>query len=174
MEYSGQRPTFRLPQLTESQRLRHAFASYPTGVCVVTLERATGPHGMTVNSFTSVSIDPPLVLVSIDRKARAHDDLRAGPFAVNVLGAEQEHLARHFAGRPCASPQWIEGDVAPRLAGVLAHFECRPWAAYDGGDHTLVVGEVRSYAYRGGDALGFNGARFTVIHETDMGHEFLM
>jgi len=174
MEYSGARPAFRLPRPTSTQRLRHAFGAYPTGVCVVTHHGPLGRHGMTVNSFTSVSIDPPLVLISIQQTARAHDALCTHPFAVNVLGAEHEELARHFAGQPGAEPQWVTGTLAPRLAGALAYFECRPWATYAGGDHTLIVGEVHDFDYRGGDALGFNGARFTVIHETDLGHEFLI
>lgn len=167
-------PTTRLKTPTEAQRLRTAFGRFPTGVCVVTFDGPDSRHGITVNSFTSVSVDPKLVLVSIARSARSHDPLLEVPFTVNVLGAEQEALAMHFAGRPNGEPVWVEGARAPRLAGALAHFECAPWAHYDGGDHTLVVAEVHSYDYRGGDALGFNGSRFTVIHELDLGHEFLM
>ncbi|MPV90537.1 flavin reductase [Georgenia ruanii] len=167
-------PTTRLKVPTDAQRLRSAFGRFPTGVCVVTFDGPGFRHGITVNSFTSVSVDPKLVLVSIARSARSHDVLLEAPFTVNVLGAEQEALAMHFAGRPNQEPSWVEGDWAPRLAGSLAHFECTPWKTYDGGDHTLVVGEVRSYGYRDGDALGFNGSRFTVIHELNLGHEFLM
>ena len=80
---------------------------------------STGPtkrHGITVNSFTSVSMDPPLVLVSIARTAKAHDELAGRPFAVNILGAEQRLLALHFAGRQGPEPRWVEGAAAPRLS----------------------------------------------------------
>jgi flavin reductase (DIM6/NTAB) family NADH-FMN oxidoreductase RutF len=119
-------------------------------------------------------MEPPLVLVSIARSTRAHDELANRPFTVNVLGAEQERLATHFAGRPSGEPVWVEGAIAPRLAGVLSYFECTPWAAYDGGDHTLYLGEVKNFDYRTGDALGFVNGRFTAIPEYLLGVEDLL
>lgn len=81
----------------------------------------------------------------------------------------------HFAGRPQATePRWVEGQVAPRLANVLAFFECTPWAAYDGGDHTLYLGEVVDFSYRNGDALAFAHSRFTTIPESQLGMEDLL
>lgn len=155
-------------------RMRSAFGRFATGVTVVTFDGPEQRHGMTANSFSSVSVDPPLVVVNVDRKTNAHDALSGRPFTINVLGAEQNDLALHFAGRPNCDPQWIEGDVAPRLARTLAYFECTPWAAYDGGDHTMYVGEVAGFNYRDGDALGFSNSRFTVIPETSLGQEFLI
>lgn len=131
-------------------------------------------HGITVNSFTSVSLEPPLVLVSIARSARTHDELKGRPFTVNILGAEQQRLAMHFAGRPTGEPLWLEGHVAPRLANVLAFFECKPWAEYDGGDHTLYLGEVVDFNYRNGDALAYANSRFTIIPESQLGVEDLL
>lgn len=161
--------------------LRGSFGRFATGVAVVTFDTAMPSakelgqrHGITVNSFTSVSMEPPLVLVSIAHNTRSHDELKDQPFTVNVLGAEQEALAMHFAGKPNLEPQWVEGDTAPRLAGVLSWFACTPWAAYDGGDHTLYLGEVKDYDYRSGDSLGFVGGRFTVIPEVRPGHEALI
>ncbi len=161
---------YRPPQ----QFLRGSFGRFATGVAVVTLDTSSGRHGITVNSFTSVSMEPPLVLVSIGKTTHTHDELAARPFTVNVLGAEQEAIAMHFAGTPNVEPRWVEGEHSPRLSGVLSWFACTPWAAYDGGDHTLYVGEVQDYDYRRGDALGFVSGRFTVIPEYLPGHEALL
>jgi flavin reductase (DIM6/NTAB) family NADH-FMN oxidoreductase RutF len=115
-----------------------------------------------------------LVLVSIARSTKAHDELANRPFTVNILGAEQRQLAMHFAGRPGPEPVWVEGETAPRLSGVLAYFECTPWAAYDGGDHTLYLGEVADFNYRSGDALAFANSTFTTIPESQLGVEDLL
>ncbi|MGG1659902.1 flavin reductase family protein [Brevibacillus sp. NRS-1366] len=142
--------------------LRNAFGKFATGVTIVSFMDGTQIAGITVNSFTSVSIDPPLLLVSIDKKARSHEGLLNKPFIVNVLAAGQEALAWQFAGRPQLDLQidWEHSTIGPRLAGTLANFECEPWNAYDGGDHTLIVGKVVSFLYRQGDALGFFSGKF--------------
>lgn len=154
---------------------RGSLGRFATGVAIVTFDGGAKRHGITVNSFTSVSMEPPLVLASIARTTRAHDELAGRPFTVNILGAEQQALAMHFAGRPQGrEPNWVEGQVAPRLANVLAFFECTPWAAYDGGDHTLYLGEVVDFSYRSGDALAFANSRFTTIPESQLGVEDLL
>ncbi|NUP75366.1 MAG: flavin reductase family protein [Sinomonas sp.] len=157
-----------------AHHFRGSLGRFATGVAIVTFDGATRRHGITVNSFTSVSLEPPLVLVSIARAAKAHDELAGRPFSVNILGAEQQPLALHFAGRPGADPEWVEGSVAPRLSRVLAYFECTPWAAYDGGDHTLYLGEVADFGYRSGDALAFANGHFTTIPESQLGVEDLL
>ncbi|MEO8261995.1 MAG: flavin reductase family protein [Pseudolysinimonas sp.] len=162
-----------------SQFFRGSLGRFATGVAVVTYDAMSTDgtqkrHGITVNSFTSVSMDPPLVLVSIQRTVRSHELLSGRAFTINVLGAEQQSLATHFAGRPGVEPVWTEGEVAPRISGALSHFECTPWAEYDGGDHTLFLGEVRHFDYRTGAALGFVDGRFVTIPELDSGHEDLL
>lgn len=159
----------------DGRSLRCCLSRFGTGVCVVTVETEDGEHGLTVNAFTAVSLDPPLVLVSVARKARGHALLEGRPFAVNVLGAEQEAVARHFAGdlHP-EHVRWVRGEVAPRLAGALATVECLPWRAYDGGDHSLFVGEVVRADYRGGDALGFHYSRFARFEEPVLGMEYIL
>ncbi len=152
---------------------RSCLARFATGVSVAGLETETGPAGITVNSFTSVSLEPPLVLVAIRKQARLHDRFPGRPFSVNVLRAEQERLALHFAGGAPAQPVWQQGRAAPRLAGSLAHIECAPWAAYDGGDHTLYVGEVVDFDYDRGDGLGYFCGRFVRLEEPSYGIEFL-
>ena len=157
-----------------AHHFRGSLGRFATGVAIVTFDGVTKRHGITVNSFTSVSMEPPLVLVSIARATRAHDELEGRPFTVNILGAEQQQLAMHFAGRTGREPEWVEGTIAPRLAKVLAWFECKPWAAYDGGDHTLYLGEVVDFNYRNGDALAFANSAFTTIPESQLGMEDLL
>ncbi|MTE22492.1 flavin reductase [Streptomyces sp. TRM43335] len=138
----------------DTARLRRVFGAFATGVTVVTVGGAS-PRGMTANSFTSVSLDPALVLLCVGKDAVMHRVLaEADTFAVSVLGAEQEDVARHFAdrSRPMGARQfdtvdWLPGaSGAPLLTGAVAHFECAKWRAYDGGDHTVHMGRVLSLA----------------------------
>jgi len=130
---------------------RHAMSRYATGVSVVATVHEGVRYGMTVNSLTSVSLEPTLMLFCCERDASLHEPvLAAGVWAVTVLPATQQDVASWFAtrGRPgvdqftgqTAEPGRATG--APILDGALAWFECRTWATYDGGDHTIVVGEV--------------------------------
>lgn len=129
-------------------QFRQLCGRFATGIAIVTASDATGnPTGMTVNSFTSVSLDPPLVLVAIDRMATVHAVLEvANGWAVNILGAHQEALSRRFAtGLPdrFEGVGWHRGpggDVL--LDGALARLWCLPVAAVPAGDHTLFIGRV--------------------------------
>ncbi|MEV6304189.1 flavin reductase family protein [Actinoplanes sp. NPDC051861] len=153
----------------DTAALRKAFAAFPTGVTVVTVGGAA-PHGMTANAFTSVSLDPPLALVCVGRDAMMHGALTgAGTFAVSVLSAEQEPVARYFADRrrPLGKEQfefagWRTGELsgAPLLAGAVAHFECELWRSYDGGDHTIFLGRLLSLERTADEALLFADGRF--------------
>jgi flavin reductase len=136
----------------DPQAYRHAMSRYATGVAVVATVHDGVRYGMTVNSLTSVSLDPLLMLFCCERDASLHEPLLAtGTWAVSVLSAAQQQPAAWFAtrGRPgvdqfngqAARPGAVTG--APVLDDSLAWFECRTWATYDGGDHTIVVGEVQ-------------------------------
>ncbi|MEU9510727.1 flavin reductase family protein [Micromonospora sp. NPDC048170] len=153
--------------------LRRAYGAFATGVTVVTVGGAT-PHGMTANSFTSVSLDPPLVLVCVDRNAVMHACLSETPaFAVSVLTDDQQQVARYFADgrRPLGSEQfdqvdWRPGQTtgAPLITDALAHFECEVWRTYDGGDHTIFLGRLLSLERQaGGEALLFLSGRFRQV-----------
>lgn len=169
-------PATRQPQAPPAPgALRACMSRFTTGVTVVTYSGADGPRGSTMNSFTSVSADPPLVLVSVARRARCHDELAHGPFTVNILGAEQEPLARLFAGtpEPGCRPEWTPEADVPRLAGSLAWAECQHWASYDGGDHTLVLGRVTGLGHRDGDALTYAWSRFGTAAQSAHGIEHL-
>jgi flavin reductase (DIM6/NTAB) family NADH-FMN oxidoreductase RutF len=154
--------------------LRSCLARFGTGVAVVTVDGPNGRHGLTVNSFTAVSLEPPLVLIALHKKARGHDFFSGSPFGVNILGAEQRALAQHFAGHPqSGTVRWSQRTNVPRLTDALAYLDCAPWATYDGGDHTLFVGEVTAFDYRDGDALGYFGGRFVSLDWPVLGIEFL-
>src|SRR3954470_21191032 len=93
---------------TTDRSLRSCLARFPTGGIVVTFDGPDGPRGITVNAFTSVSMEPPLVLVSVARRAWSHDALLGRSFCINVLAAEQEGIARQFAGMGEGTPVWVE------------------------------------------------------------------
>ena len=142
--------------------LRDALGRFVTGVTVVTAPTPAGPIGITANSFTSVSLDPPLVLWCPARASRrfAHFDA-AGHFAIHVLGADQLEIARRFAsgaGGFDAQEQSPEG--VPLLPDALARFDCALHAAHDGGDHTIVVGRVLRAELRAGAPLVFSGGDY--------------
>ena len=135
---------------------RRVCGQFATGVTVVTALDRGGPRGMTANSFSSVSLDPPMVMVAVGRQRSLHRLLKVGRrFAVNVLGAGQVELADRFAGRGDvrrdrfgAVRHWLTPDGLPLLEGALAHVVCRLAAVYPAGDHDLFVGEadeVRSW-----------------------------
>lgn len=131
------------------KEFRAALGEFATGITVVTAPADEGPPiGFTVNSFSSVSLDPPLILFSVARSLNRFDAINeASAFVVNVLTADQEDLSNQFAssgGDKWAGVSWHEGDGGcPILGDTLATFECVPWAKYDGGDHVIFVGEVR-------------------------------
>ena len=148
-------------QPVASADLRNVMANYLTGVTVVTL---TGPHkkpyGLTVTSFNSVSLSPPLILWSLDNrndKLSLFQDARG--FAVNIMAADQLALCKKFAAADndrFLNCDWRFGAYGqPLLENALANLECRPWAEYDGGDHTIFVGEVMSIKQNKGKAAAF-------------------
>ncbi|MEU3186069.1 flavin reductase family protein [Streptomyces sp. NPDC006923] len=149
------------PRRFDAYALRRFMGNFPTGVTVITCRRGDVVHGTTVNAFTSVSLDPPLALVALDRRSRAAHLLGRGDYVINFLGEEQRDLAMHFAGRPMDGPvPWVdETGATPRLAGTVGHLVCRPWREYDGGDHVLRLGAVEDFAAgQGRPLLFFRGA----------------
>lgn len=126
---------------------RRVLGQFTTGVTVITVQHEGRIHGMTANTFTSVSLDPPLVLFCVARTARMAEFVGDAPgFAVNILAAGQQTASRHFAGSrkdTAASPVRLHaGPVAPLLEGSLASISCTTESIYDGGDHLIVVGRV--------------------------------
>ncbi len=140
---------------------RRTCARFATGITVITARDENGhPHGMTVNSFSSVSLDPPLVMVSIDlRNAILGHFLTSPHFAVNVLAEDQEGLSRRFASASenrFHGVEWRAAESgAPLLAGALAYLECAVTKVMEIGDHSVLIGEVRHAEYRDGRPLLF-------------------
>jgi 3-hydroxy-9,10-secoandrosta-1,3,5(10)-triene-9,17-dione monooxygenase reductase component len=140
---------------------RSAMGHFLTGVTIVTTRCNAGiPYGLTVSSFNSVSLDPPLILWSLDLgNDRATLFRESAGFTVNVLPAGCEELIRTFAAPDAerfADTAWHWGAFGqPVLKDAIASFECRLWAEYPGGDHAIFVGEVMDIATRDGEAAAY-------------------
>jgi flavin reductase (DIM6/NTAB) family NADH-FMN oxidoreductase RutF len=130
--------------------LRDAFGCYATGVTIVTSQTDSGERvGFTANSFTSVSLDPPLLLVCPATSASALPGLRAaGRFAVNILSPDSQPVADRFAMRGIdrfGEADWLDWEGVPVLASAKAAFACTLHADHDGGDHRIIVGLIRRF-----------------------------
>ena len=148
---------------------RKAMGTFATGVTVITVDQEGEVHGMTANAFASVSLDPLLVLVCVDHKARTHARLHARKrFGVNML-AENQQLVSEYYARPIATHEKAEQEAGARfdrtahgtpvLHGALVYLECRLHSAQDAGDHTIFIAEVEDVVVRDGDPLlYFRGA----------------
>jgi flavin reductase (DIM6/NTAB) family NADH-FMN oxidoreductase RutF len=142
--------TARMQEAFDTRAFRHALGQFPTGVCVVTTMVDGTRLGMTVSSFNSLSLDPPLVLFSIDRRAASLALWeKAEAVAVHVLAENQKDLSNRFARALANKWEGMSFDAgpsgAPVLPGVAALFECAVWAKHDGGDHTLFILHVRNF-----------------------------
>jgi len=142
-----------------------AMRHFPTGVTVVTSVRERQPRGLTVSSFASVSVDPPLVLICINREARSYLYISESKiFCVNILSGDQGELAKRFASK--MRDNQFEGVAfetgrtgAAILSGVVAHLECDVAEEHHAGTHSVFIGRVVSCASRAGSPLGYyNGA----------------
>lgn len=142
-----------------AEEFRHVLSHFASGVTVVTTwGQDARPAGLTVSSFASVSLEPPLVLICVAHRAQCYPALRQSErFAVNVLGAEHEAVSRRFAQSDpdkFGAASFKRGPRGlPLLPEALAHLECRTVHAYPGGDHTIFVGEVESAQARSGEPL---------------------
>ena len=134
----------------DADDFRSAMRRWATGITVVTAKHAGVQHGMTVSSFTSISLEPPLILVSLEQGAKTTQLIQeSSTFAVNILGEDQQLISERFAGRLPGFSDRFDGlellflkSGAPLLADSLAGFDCRVISARDVGNHTLYIGEV--------------------------------
>lgn len=147
-----------------ARQFRDALGCYATGVTVVTTQTDQGPLAMTANSFSSLSMDPPLVLWSPGKSSsRFHRFVDAQRYAIHVMAEDQNDLALHFAKNGDAFDQveWALSDAGvPILAGCLARFECRQITVHDAGDHAIIVGQVDTAFSRTGRGLIFKQGRY--------------
>lgn len=148
----------------QTRAFRDALGRFATGVTVVTCMTDTGPEGITANSFSSVSLDPPLVLWSVARTSSRFATFAAAPhFAIHVLGQDERDLAARFTkgGAGFDGLDWLPGPGgAPVIPGTLARFDCHRHAAHDGGDHVILIGAVDRAALRDGAPLVFSQGHF--------------
>ena len=154
--------------VTDPGELRRALGRFATGVTIVTTCTKDGRlEGLTANSFTSVSLDPPLVLWSLNRSARSLPSfLGARWFAVNVLGSHQSGLSARFAGAVAdrfAGLRFATGlGGCPVLEDGIAHFECSVYDRMEAGDHVIFLGRVERMRHRDGEPLLYSSGRYCV------------
>ncbi|CAB4049583.1 flavin reductase [Paraburkholderia phenoliruptrix] len=146
---------------------RRCLSQYGTGVAIVTTSNGTSRFAVTVNSFSSLSLDPPLLLWSIDRKSRSFEAFSSCEhFAVNILSAEQIELSRHFSSKVIdkfADVDWVPGRFgSPLLSGCIARFECSAEARHDGGDHMILIGRVQQLERFDGMPLIFSQGQYSI------------
>ena len=155
---------------------RKALGSFATGVTVITVDYEGEVNGMTANAFTSVSLDPPLVLVCVDHRARTHAHLYARKrFGVNVLAENQQTISEYYAC-PAQDHRNAEQEAGARfdrtshgtpvLRGALAYLECRLHTAQDAGDHTIFIAEVEEVVVRDGDPLLYYRTEYRAIEDS--------
>jgi flavin reductase (DIM6/NTAB) family NADH-FMN oxidoreductase RutF len=156
---------------------RKALGLFPTGVAIVSAQHADGQLlGMTVSSFNSVSLDPPLVLFSVARSAASFAAWEAVPrFGISILARSQDDLSTRFAksqGEKWALVRPIEGEQGvPLIPGALAAFECERYAIHDGGDHAIFVGRVlsvRAVPAATAEPLVFYGGRYAGVDKAQV------
>ena len=159
----------------DQRRFRDALGAFPTGVAIITGLTSAGERvGMTVSSFNSLSLTPPLILFSVDRRAASLALwTKAAAFGVNVLAENQKELSNKFA-RSLANKweaiSYAEGlmDV-PILSGVAAVFECAAFAVHEGGDHMLLIGEVKRFrAFGDRQPLVFGKGRYAALQPSEV------
>jgi len=157
--------------MTDTKALRRCLGKFATGVTVVTCCNPDGdPRGITANSFSSVSLEPPLILWNIAKVSNSLNAfLKAEFFAINVLSAEQQAQSAHFARSDHTLFEHVDFELnaegAPVLPGSLAVFECRTHQVHDCGDHHIIVGEVLRFHSEEGEPLLFFGGRYRRLQQ---------
>ncbi|MGA7593418.1 MAG: flavin reductase family protein, partial [Candidatus Sulfotelmatobacter sp.] len=154
---------------------RRAMGAFATGVTIITLDLDGSVHGMTANAFASLSLNPPLLLVCVDRSAHTHAHLHAKKrFGINIL-AENQRLISEYYAQPPGDHEQAEEEVGARfdrtahgtpiLHGALAYLECKLRSTEDAGDHTIFIAEVEDVVLRGGEPLLFFRGKYRLIGE---------
>ncbi|WP_396593219.1 flavin reductase family protein [Brevundimonas sp. R86498] len=145
---------------------RRALGAFATGVCVVTADSANGPLGITINSFTSVSLTPRLILWCLDERSERFPPFAAADrFSIHVLDAQSEALARRFAkGSGLMEPGEFQrvGEAAPRLGAAAARFDCKTHERVQMGDHMIIVGEVEAFEASDAATLTYFRGRYGI------------
>ena len=155
----------------DPRELRNVFGAFATGVTIITTNDVNGkPFGLTANSYTSLSLDPPLVLVCVDKKVDCYACFEQSKvFAVNFLAEDQEQLSTRFATKGIEKFEGIpirQGSIGvPLLEGAIGFIECKLVNGYEGGDHTIYVGEVQAASASGERPLLFFKGKYNKLPE---------
>ncbi|MDH3350605.1 MAG: flavin reductase family protein [Gammaproteobacteria bacterium] len=152
----------------QRQELRQCLGKFATGVTVVTCDGSDGPCGITANSFSSVSLQPPLVLWNIAKVSNSLQAyLDAEYFAINILSAGQQKLSSHFAQSDHTLWDNVQYDTSadnvPLLRDTVACFECRTHQIHDCGDHFIIVGEIERFRSSNDEPLVFYGGQYAAL-----------
>lgn len=157
----------------DPRALRNALGRFATGVTVITTRTDSGKmEGMTANSFSALSLDPPLVLWSIRNQAPSLPSfLESGRFAVNILSCEQREVSSHFATPQAEKFEGLDYVIGeggcPIFEDSLAIFECETEKTVEGGDHLIMIGRVVHVAHRDGEPLLFNAGKYCIPASID-------
>jgi flavin reductase (DIM6/NTAB) family NADH-FMN oxidoreductase RutF len=163
--YNGTQTLIR-EQTLDPMEFRRTLGSFASGVVVVTtVAEDGGVHGMTANGFVSVSLEPPLVLVSVGEKAKMHALLSHSPrYGISVLAEDQLDIASHFAGKPRETlPQFTWQDGMALVDGAVGYLSCSIVDRHRAGDHTLFIGHVHQHSHTGGAPLTFHAGQFGAL-----------
>lgn len=160
-----------VPEAGNTLSLRRALGNYPTGVTVITTDSVIGPLGITANSFSSVSLDPPLVLWSPARASLRFDAFaKAQYFAIHILGEDQKHVCDQFSrqGHDFGDLDYsLNQHGVPLLGEFVTRLECSLAAQHDGGDHLIIVGRVEHVATRDKPALVFARGEYRALTKSE-------
>lgn len=162
----------------DQRKLRDIAGTFATGVTVLTTRDADGkPVGMTANSFTSLSLDPALVLITINKDASLYNTfMEADFFGINILSEHQEYLSRQFSRKNIDRFEGVSFETgvtgAPLLPETIGFFDCAVSNIYDGGDHTIIIGEVKDGDARDKNPLVFYKGRYTNIESLQLAEQF--
>jgi flavin reductase (DIM6/NTAB) family NADH-FMN oxidoreductase RutF len=153
------------PTEIDPRQFRNTLGRFATGITVVTIPHDGEVHGITVNAFMSVSLEPPLVVISIGNRARAHQLLLSSThYGVSVLNERQIHESNRFAGRPAEGrARFVTVHGFPLLPEALAHLICRITERYAVGDHTLFVGQVEHLAWQDDQPLLYFASEYAQL-----------
>jgi flavin reductase (DIM6/NTAB) family NADH-FMN oxidoreductase RutF len=155
----------------DPMEFRRALGCFATGVTVITaMDREGNPRGLTANAFSSLSLEPTLILVCVDHRSDTFPVIgQASAFAVNILGEEQREVSQRFAGKGADKfagvPYRAGGTGAPIIEGALAVIECLVESAHEAGDHTIFIGRVQSVEHGAGKPLLFFRGNYASLPE---------
>jgi flavin reductase (DIM6/NTAB) family NADH-FMN oxidoreductase RutF len=155
-------------QTIDTRQFRNALGRFASGVTVLTAQYEDQTHGMTANAFVSVSLAPPLILVSLDNRSNMHRILPSvRRFGISVLAEDQEPLSNHFAGRTVAGlhVRFVHRNGLPLIGGAVAYFVAEVMDIHPAGDHTLYISRVENFEANEGKPLLFHAGRYGRIRD---------